>query len=293
MGDNIMSSAVDGISIGSGEYNFTKKDLKKISDVVRQESGIVLSDAKASLVYSRLSKRIRKLGLSSFSQYCELIDSQDNLLERKELVDALTTNVTGFFRESHHFDYMREKVLPGLIERAKAGEQIRMWSAACSSGQEPYSMAITLLQAMPDASRYDIRILATDIDTNILSVAMRGVYDESLVLPVPEKLRTKYFKLMNADEKHFQISDEVRQIVSFRHLNLIGSWPIKKKIQVIFCRNVVIYFDNDTQETLWSRFMNVLDDDGALYIGHSERITGPAIKFVKSDGITAYRKMVK
>lgn len=292
MRDNELPVASEEISIGSGEYNFTKKDLRKISDIIRQEAGIVLSDAKASLVYSRLSKRIRKLGLSSFSEYCDLVESHNNQIEKKELVAALTTNVTGFFRESHHFDYLREKVLPTLIARAKSGEQIRMWSAACSSGQEPYSMALTLLQEMPDANRYDIRILATDIDANILSIAGYGIYDESLIFPVPEKLRNKWFKLVDADEKRFQVADEVRQLVAFRQLNLIGNWPIKKKMQVIFCRNVVIYFDNETQERLWSRFMDVLDHDGALYVGHSERITGPASRFVKNDGITSYRKMV-
>lgn len=284
---------VEEISIGSGEYNFTKKDFRKISEIIRHEAGIVLSDAKESLVYSRLSKRIRKLGLSSFSEYCDLIESRDNKSERRELVAALTTNVTGFFRESHHFDYLKERILPSLIARAKAGEQIRMWSAACSSGQEPYSMALTLLQEMPDANRYDIRILATDIDANILSIAEHGIYDESLILPVPERLRSKWFRLVDADKKRFQVADEVRQLVAFRQLNLVGNWPIKKKIQVIFCRNVVIYFDNDTQEQLWSRFMDVLDKDGALYVGHSERITGPAAQYVKSDGITSYRKMVK
>lgn len=284
------SRMVEHNIVEHGEYAFKMKDLIKISGMIKADAGIVVSQAKANLVYSRLAKRIRKLGLSDFSQYCALVESKEGCIERKEMIAALTTNVTGFFRESYHFDYLRKNIFPDLIRRAKAGDRIRLWSAACSSGQEPYSMALVLLQDFPEANQYDIRILATDIDENILAVAMRGIYDASSIRLVPEGLRQKWFKSCDDNQKYFKIHDQVRELVVFRPLNLIGNWPMKAKFQVVFCRNVVIYFDNQTQEELWSRFVNILDENGALCIGHSERITGQAAQHLCSDGITSYLK---
>ena len=277
--------------IDNTEYSFTAKDLSFIANIMKNDTGIVLSEAKASLVYSRLAKRIRKLGLSGFSEYCSLVKSPEGVGERKEMMAALTTNVTGFFREAHHFEHMRSKILPDLIQRAKAGERIRMWSAACSSGPEPYSIALTLLRLLPDARNYDIRILATDLDENILATAKAGIYEESQLVPVSADLRKSWFKPVDAQPGCFQVKDELRSLVSFKPLNLIGNWPMKGRFQVIFCRNVVIYFDSHTQETLWSRFIPLLDDDGALYVGHSERVAGEASMHVRSDGVTTYRKL--
>lgn len=288
---------VGGVSSGRSEslienteYPFTSKDLSFISDIMRNDTGIVLSESKASLVYSRLAKRIRKLGLSGFSDYCSLIKTPEGADERKEMMAALTTNVTSFFREPHHFDHLRSKVLPDLIRRAKAGERIRMWSAACSSGPEPYSMALTLLQLMPDANNYDIRILATDIDENILAIARAGIYEEALLTPVSAELRRTWFNPLDNQNNRFQAKEELRSLIAFKPLNLIGSWPMKGRFNVIFCRNVVIYFDNTTQEHLWSRFVPLLDEGGVLYVGHSERVAGSAAVSVHSDGVTTYRK---
>lgn len=277
--------------IENTEYLFTASDLSFISDIMKNDTGIVLSEAKASLVYSRLAKRIRKLGLSGFSEYCALVKAPEGVEERKEMMAALTTNVTSFFREAHHFEHMRSKILPDLITRAKAGERIRMWSAACSSGPEPYSMALTLLRLLPDARNYDIRILATDLDENILAVAKAGIYDESQLAPVSADLRKSWFRPVNSQPGSFQVKEELRDLVSFKPLNLIGHWPMKGRFQVIFCRNVVIYFDNQTQETLWSRFVPILGDGGVLYVGHSERVSGAASAHVRSDGVTTYRKL--
>ncbi len=254
-----------------------------------QEAGIALSECKANLIYSRLAKRIRKLGLEGFEDYCALVETPQGAAERKELVAALTTNVTSFFREPHHFEHMRARMLPHLIQRAKAGQRVRLWSAACSSGPEAYSMALTLLREMPDAGRYDIRILATDIDPNVLAVATAGIYDESQLAPVPEALRQGWFKPLNDGSGRCQAKEDLRQLISFRQLNLIGNWPMKGKFQIIFCRNVVIYFDNPTQERIWSRFLPLMEENGALYIGHSERVSGTAERGVVSDGVTIYR----
>lgn len=277
--------------VENAEFTFTAPDLDAIVSIMMAETGISLSGAKANLIYSRLAKRLRRLSLSSFAQYCALVESEAGAQERQEMIAALTTNVTRFFREPHHFEHLRTQMLPGLIARAKAGERIRLWSAACSSGQEPYSMALTLLGAMPDAPRFDIRILATDIDANVLAAGAAGIYEESLLEPVPAALRNNWFT--PAGRGHMQASETLRGIVSFKKLNLIGQWPMRGKFQIIFCRNVVIYFEQATQEQIWSHMMPLLEGQGALYIGHSERIGGAAESALHSDGITIYRKSGK
>ncbi|MDD2705805.1 MAG: protein-glutamate O-methyltransferase, partial [Acidocella sp.] len=260
-----MSSAAKSQAtlVENAEFVFTAHDLAVVVRIMMQEAGISLSGAKANLVYSRLAKRVRKLGLSSFAEYCALVESQEGEDERQEMVAALTTNVTRFFREPHHFEHLRTKVLPGLIAQARAGKRVRLWSAACSSGQEPYSMALTLLSEMPDAGRYDIKILATDIDPNVLATGEAGIYEDSLLEPVPAAMRKTWFTPVNGGQ--MRANDELRALISFRKLNLIGSWPMKGKFQAVFCRNVVIYFENNTQEAIWSRFVPLMDDNVVLY----------------------------
>lgn len=290
----MMVSATMGAAgqiVENGEFIFTAKDLDTIVHIMMAETGISLNGAKANLIYSRLAKHVRRLGLRSFGQYCALVQSPEGEHERHEMITALTTNVTRFFREPHHFEHLRDKVLPGLVTRAKAGERIRLWSSAASTGQEAYSMALTLLDAMPDAPRHDIRILATDIDTHVLNTAAAGIYDESLLEPVPAALRKNWFS--PEGRGRVQVSEVLRGMVSFKRLNLIGNWPMRAKFQVIFCRNVVIYFEQETQEQIWIKMMPLLDDGGSLYIGHSERVTGPAEQGLRNDGITIYRKSGK
>lgn len=273
------------------DYSFTKNDLFFIAEIMKNEAGIVLPESKASLVYSRLTKRIRKLGMSAFSDYCSYIKTPEGVEERKEMLAALTTNVTSFFREVHHFEHLQTKIIPDLIRRAKSGERIRVWSAACSSGQEAYSIALILLKLMPDANNYDIRILATDIDKNILSKACDGIYEQSLLSSVPGDLRVGTFKALDGQSDLFQVNEELRSLISFKQLNLIGEWPMKGKFQVIFCRNVVIYFDKETQDKLWLRLSSILDKNGILYVGHSERISDPGLIGVRNDGLTTYAKL--
>lgn len=277
--------------IKNSEYFFTKNDLYLISDIIKNEAGIVLSDSKASLVYSRLAKRIRKLGMEKFSDYCSYIKTKEGEEERKEMLAALTTNVTSFFREPHHFDHLRNIALPDLIKTAKSGGRVRIWSAACSSGQEAYSIGLTLLSMMPDANNYDIRVLATDIDKNILAKASDGTYEKTLISSVPINLRSKGFKAARDQTDIFRVSEELRKLISFRQLNLIGDWPMKGKFNAIFCRNVVIYFDGKTQEALWPRLAAKLDNNGVLYVGHSERIPDPSLIGLRNDGMTTYAKI--
>ena len=283
-------SAADSRSQGGGlvdgEFLFTAEDFKTIAQILHSHAGIALAEGKAALVYSRLAKRLRALGLRSFRDYCALIQDAKEVDERQAMMAALTTNVTRFFREPHHFDHLREQLMPKLAEHAKRGGRVRLWSAASSSGQEPYPMAIAVLAALPEAADLDVKILATDIDPNMIAEGRAGIYREDAVAPVPLDLRRRWFK--KAGEGRWEVADELRELVSFRELNLIGDWPMKGRFDVIFCRNVVIYFDEPTQERIWSRFAPLLNPGGTLYIGHSERVTGPATQLFETTGLTTY-----
>lgn len=283
-------SAADSRSQGGGlvdgEFLFTAEDFKTIAQILHSHAGIALAEGKAALVYSRLAKRLRALGLRSFRDYCALIQDAKEVDERQAMMAALTTNVTRFFREPHHFDHLRDQVMLKLAEHAKRGGRVRLWSAASSNGQEPYSMAITVLAALPEAADLDVKILATDIDPNMIAEGRAGIYREDAVAPVPLDLRRRWFK--KAGEGRWEVADELRELVAFRELNLIGDWPMKGRFDVIFCRNVVIYFDEPTQERIWSRFAPLLNPGGTLYIGHSERVTGPATQLFETTGLTTY-----
>lgn len=277
-------------SLVSGEFPLTRRDLNEIAAMIYADAGIYLNETKASLVYSRLSKHIRTMGLKSFREYCVLVSSPEGAKARREMLSYLTTNFTRFFRENHHFEHLAKDVLPGLMAKARAGGRVRLWSAACSDGQEPYSMALTLLSAVPNIADYDIRILATDIDPKILAQARTGAYDAAALEMVSPALRKQWFTETTINgRRKWQISDQVKQLITFNELNLLGQWPFKGPFDVIFCRNVVIYFDEATQHKIWARFANVMGDNGHLYIGHSERVAGEARHHFDNIGITAYR----
>src|SRR3990167_7520114 len=217
-----------------GEFLFTNEDFQQIAQILHAHAGIALAEGKAALVYSRLAKRLRSLGLRSFREYCALVEDSNEVDERQAMMAALTTNVTRYFREPHHFDHLRDVVMPRLIDKARKGGRIRLWSAACSNGQEPYSMAITVLAALPEAANLDVKILATDIDPNMVAEGKTGIYREDAVAPVPLELRRKWFKKAAGG---WEVADELRRLVSFRELNLIGDWPMRGKFDAIFCRN--------------------------------------------------------
>jgi chemotaxis protein methyltransferase CheR len=280
--------------LASGEYPLTRRDLMEVAAMIYADAGISLNESKASLVYSRLSKHIRNLGISGFREYCQLVASPAGAAARKEMLSHLTTNFTRFFRENHHFDHLRTDVLPGLMARAKAGGRVRIWSAACSDGQEPYSIALTVLSMMPNAADYDFRILATDIDPKILAIARAGAYDEAALETVSPAMRKQSFQEVEIQgRKKFQVDDRVKRLVTFNELNLMAQWPFKGNFDVIFCRNVVIYFDEPTQVKIWQRFAGLLPEKGHLYIGHSERVSGVAKDSFDNIGITTYRYLGK
>lgn len=275
--------------LAEGEFSFERSDFAFIATTLYEDAGITLPASKANLVYSRLAKRLRALGLESFRDYCALVGSGEGAEERSHIIAALTTNVTRFFREPHHFDHLRRKVVEPLAAAIRQGRRLRIWSAGCSSGQEPYSIALTLLALMPDARAFDVRILATDINPHVLETARRAVYPAEEVAAVPAELRRSW--LEPAGDGAMRLDEAPRGLVSFRPLNLIGSWPMKGPFDVVFCRNVVIYFDEATQARLLGRIASLLRPGGYLYLGHSERMVGPAEALFRLDGTTTYRKL--
>jgi chemotaxis protein methyltransferase CheR len=284
-------SARSAAPSGDREFVFRNEDFRQIAAMLHADSGIFLSEQKESLVYSRLVKRLRALGLSSFKDYCALIADASGVDERQKMLAALTTNVTRFFREPHHFQHLKDVVLPPLLQAAKRGGRVRIWSAGCSKGQEPYSIAMTILSLMPDANSYDIKILATDIDPNVLQEGRDGLYEKSELEDMPKTERSRFFTMANGDPSSWSVSDEMRRLVSFKELNLIAQWPIKGPFDIIFCRNVVIYFNEETQAKIWSRYATLLAPGALLCIGHSERLSGPAASRFKPTGTTMYTHM--
>ena len=286
-----MTNSAGRKSLVEGEFVFTAEDFRNIAQILHSHAGIALNEGKAALVYSRLAKRLRTLGLRSFRDYCALIEGVQGVDERQAMTAALTTNVTRFFREPHHFDHLRDQVMPALAERARSGGRVRLWSAACSNGQEPYSMAMTVLAVLPEAADLDVRILATDIDPNMVAEGAIGVYPEEALEPAPPVLRNRFFdkEVGPTGQTLLSANSILRDLVSFRELNLIGDWPMRGRFDVIFCRNVVIYFDDATQERVWSRFTPLMNPGATLYIGHSERVSGPATKQLQTSGLTTYR----
>lgn len=276
--------------VPGAEFELTARDFENIAGIMKAEAGISLHDNKANLVYSRLAKRLRILQIKSFGDYCALVVSPAGRDERGEMIAALTTNVTRFFREPHHFEHLKTSILPPLIAQAKKGGRIRIWSAACSSGQEPYSIALTILSLLPEAGRHDIKILATDIDPNMIAAGKAASYEPGAIAGVPAALCQRWFAPAKDAPGALRAGEDLRGLVTFKKLNLIGDWPMKGLFDAIFCRNVVIYFENDTQAKIWSRMVPLLSADGALYIGHSERVSGPAERDLTSDGITTYRR---
>ncbi|MAU47447.1 MAG: chemotaxis protein [Yangia sp.] len=272
--------------LGPREFNFTDDDFRALARLARAEFGLSLSESKKPLVYSRLARRLRARNIARFQDYMDLLGKSDEAEERLELISALTTNVTSFFREKHHFGTLRSQLAPALGNQSR----VRIWSAGCSSGQEPFSIAMTLLDVLPDSARTDVRILATDIDPAVVRRARAGQYPREEAESIPPDLRKSWTKPVSDPSGAFEMNDQTRKLISFAELNLIEPWPFHGPFDAIFCRNVAIYFDQETQQTLWNRFAEMLREDGFLFIGHSERVTGPALQALTTAGVTTYRK---
>ena len=271
--------------------SYTPEDFSRIAAFLHETTGILLTEANDRMVYARLAGRVLELGMTSFAAYLDVALGARAAEERDRFISALTTNTTHFYRESHHFDYLETQLLPELIERARAGERIRIWSAGCSTGEEAYSIAICLLNAFPDAPSHDLKILATDLDRAALARATAATYSQNSLRDMAPTLLGIGFDRIPASDQ-WTPKPQVKSLVTFRHLNLIGAWPFSGHFDAIFCRNVAIYMDAETQEQIWSGFRDRLRPDGHLFIGHSERLS-PSLKSSFSIvGNTIYRRQL-
>lgn len=250
--------------IDEREFEFTATDFSRIRKLIYQHAGISLSEAKTDMVYSRVGRRLRSEGFDTFKQYLDALEKKNDSTEWEAFTNALTTNLTSFFREEHHFPILADHL-------SHTRQPIRIWCSAASTGEEPYSIAMTACEAFGTLNP-PVEIIATDIDTNVLATAAAGVYPYERVSKLSEKRRKSYFqKGVGAHEGSVRVKSELRRLITFKQLNLLAEqWPLNGQFDAIFCRNVMIYFDKPTQSTILSRFVPLMKSDALLFAGHSE-----------------------
>ena len=272
-------------------YELRDIDFEKISRLVYEQCGINLHEGKKELVKSRLGKRLRRGNFKSFADYYRYVKSEDGIGELIVMLDSISTNLTGFFREESHFRKLKD-VMPVMMDTSGSGRHVpklRIWSAGCSTGEEPYSLAITSKE-ITDGRKVDLRILATDISTRTLKTATDGVYPKDRVKDIPPLLLRKYFQIgQRRWSGYYRVRKELKDIIRFRRFNLMGTLPVNGLFDVIFCRNVMIYFDKETQDDLVNRFYDNLKEGGYFFVGHSESLTGLTHRF-KYIEPSVYRK---
>ncbi|MBY0572418.1 MAG: chemotaxis protein CheR [Undibacterium sp.] len=253
-----------GRSEGDKEFLFSDRDFDRVRDLIYRRAGISLSDSKQEMVYSRLARRLRAVGLNSFATYLDLLESESESDEWEAFTNSLTTNLTSFFREGHHFPILAEHI-------CKKQGQVRIWCSASSTGEEPYSIAIAVCEAF-GTLKPNVQIVATDIDTNVLATAARGVYNIDRIEKMsPDRVRKYFLRGKGKNEGSVLVRPELRALIHFERLNLLDDrWAIQPEFDVIFCRNVMIYFDKPTQAGILKKFVPLLKDDGLLFAGHSE-----------------------
>jgi chemotaxis protein methyltransferase CheR len=262
-------------------------DFDAFSRIIHAQTGIVINESKRTMLVSRLSRRLRKLGLSDFRAYRQHLEASDAADERRELISAITTNVTSFFREPAHFEALAA-IVPSFAQKASRGDRVRIWSAGCSSGEEPYSIAMTLVERWPEIDRADIRILATDIDPVMVRRARSGRYSRPQNAEDMTPQMKRHVRLEGPDA--VTVDPDLKVMIRFEELNLLSVWPFTGMFDVIFCRNVVIYFDAPTRLGLWRRFAERLLPGGVLFVGHSERVDADLEPFLQPCGVTQYRR---
>lgn len=273
------------------EFLYTRKDFNFLRTIANDRTGIVVGDDKYDMYYSRLSRRVRKLGLSSFKDYCDLLRNVGMQHEEStELVNAITTNLTSFFREKHHFSYLKDTAIPELLKKNKSSRRLRIWSAGCSTGEEPYSLSIILNESKHLLSGWDTRILATDIDSNVLAKASKGIYPNEAVKGLDKAVLRSWFQRgKGGQDGSVKLKADVQKKISFGQLNLMDNWSLDEPQDIIFCRNVIIYFDKPTKAKLIDRYADVLKPGGYLFIGHSESLYKTSDRF-DLIGNTIYQK---
>jgi len=282
-GDTVGLASATGPSLGEAEFTFLR-------EFVLQHCGISLGEHKRQLVQGRLLRRLRALGLSGFAGYCDLL-RRDPASELGELASCISTNVTSFFREMHHYDMLVDELLPRWLEEKRGGGRLRIWSAGCSTGEEPYAIAMVLAEALErTGGNVDAKILATDLSPQALEAARKGMYAIDRLGGVSDARRKRWFlRGEGAYDGYALVHPRLRELVSIQPLNLLHEWPMQGRFDAIFCRNVVIYFDKPTKQRLFSRYAGMLESRGYLFLGHSESMYGLSEDF-DLIGRTVYRK---
>jgi len=273
------------------EQDISSADFKRVAEAVYAHCGINLTPTKKQLVSARLAKRVRLTGANAYGDYLDRVLADPGGEEFTTFIDSLSTNLTSFFRENEHFNYIKSTLLPKIIAERGPNKSLRAWSAGCSTGEEPYTIAITLLESLPQPAAWDIKILATDISTRVLARASAGVYEADRFNGVSPQIKAKYFdprKTADGDNAFAAVAG-LRDRIAFRYLNLMEPWPFTGPFDFIFCRNVMIYFDKPTQEKLVNRYYECLRPGGVLFTGHSESLTGINQPF-KYTQATIYQK---
>ncbi|MBF0634852.1 MAG: protein-glutamate O-methyltransferase [Nitrospinae bacterium] len=287
-----MESTKPGFS-ATGPIDLTDREFQLFRSLIFEKSGITLNEGKKELVRTRLGSKIRKGGFGSFKDYYNHILDDRTGEELVTLLDAISTNLTSFFREINHFHYLRKNIIPEIMERKKndSAREIRAWSAGCSSGEEPYSLAFTMADMLQNDRNWDVKLLATDISTKVLARAARGVYSEEQVKTVPKEMASKFFdRVVDDGDRLYKVRPEIKSLIQFKRFNLMTpTFPFRRGFDFIFCRNVMIYFDKPTQQTLINKYYGALSEGGYLMIGHSESLTGVQHRF-KYMQPTIYRK---
>jgi chemotaxis protein methyltransferase CheR len=274
---NVSKKKLRKMLMNEREFHFTKYDFDRLRQLVNEHTGIKLSDHKQEMLYSRLSRRLRALKLNSFSNYYKLLQ-EDNGEELVHFINAITTNLTAFFREPHHFELLEQVLLPQLLIKKQASRRLRIWSAGCATGEEAYSIAMVVKEVVPFG--WDVKILATDLDSSVLEKGIKGIYEEDRISGIsPARLHRWFKKGTNQAVGKMQVSEELQSLITFKYLNLMSLWPMRGPFDMIFCRNVVIYFDKTTQKILFERFANILDKNAYLLIGHSENLFQLSTRF--------------
>jgi chemotaxis protein methyltransferase CheR len=272
----------------------SEKDFRRLSEFIHKECGIKMPEAKKVLLEARLRKRLRALGMHSYCEYCDYLFSPEGARnELTHMIDVVTTNKTDFFREAGHFDYLVRTALPELVKLygANIRKKYAVWSAGCSTGEEPHTLAMVLNEFAQQQQGFNFSILATDISTRVLEQARRGIYKEDVIEPVPMAMKKKYLLKGKDNNKGLvRVGPQLRSLIEFRRLNFMDSdFGMSRPMDIIFCRNVIIYFDRATQEKLLNRFARHLIPGGYLFMGHSETLNGLDVPLL-SAGPMVYRK---
>jgi chemotaxis protein methyltransferase CheR len=280
-------SSIGKSSVAGREFAFTDQDFEQVVKLVRGHTGIALSESKRELVYGRLVRRLRALRVGSFAEYLLQLEKGGHS-ELQQFCNAITTNLTAFFRENHHFEFLARKLVPMVLKRNARRRRIRIWSAGCSTGEEPYSVAIVLQETIAELDTWDVRILATDLDSNVLAHGERGIYREDRFEKMESERQRRWFTRMASGQ--FAAHEQLRNMISFKPLNLIGAWPFNGPFDLILCRNVMIYFGRDTQRDIVERMAERQSVGDYLFLGHSESLLNVSTRYAL-EGQSIHRKI--